>query len=271
MSMNEIQSAPVRRVNMAERQSEAWRPPLHSSAATGTEQAIAALRRFFDLQAGSAWPDLKSELARVQGKMLDVGCGSQPYRRLLSPDATYVGLDTIYAKAHFGYEMPDTLYYEGDTWPLPEHSIDYILCTETLEHVLQPDKMLAEAYRCLTPGGQIFITVPFSARWHFIPYDYWRYTPSSLKHLLEQAGFNDIRVYARGNALTVACYKTMALFLPLLFSPVDNPALKILARLGGLLTLPVLVLLAAIANLSLLLPGGDDCLGYTAFAKRRKE
>ena len=266
--MDEIQRPVSGRVNMAERQSENWRPPLHSPAVTGVQQAVAGLRRFFDLQAGSAWPDLKSELGAVQGRVMDVGCGSQPYRRLLSPAATYIGLDTIHAKAHFGYEMPDTLYYDGDKWPVEDGNLDYILCTETLEHVLHPEIMLAEAHRCLRPGGRMMITVPFSARWHFIPYDFWRYTPASLKYLLELAGFEDIAVYARGNALTVACYKNMALFLPLLFSPVANPLLRIAARLLGLLFLPLLFLLAAVGNLSLLGAGGDDCLGYTALVKR---
>jgi hypothetical protein len=39
-------------------------------------------------------------------------------------------------------------------------------------------------------------------------------------------------------------------------------------RVPGLLTLPLVILLAAIANLSLRSRGGDDCLGYTAIAVR---
>jgi hypothetical protein len=35
-----------------------------------------------------------------------------------------------------------------------------------------------------------------------------------------------------------------------------------------LLTLPAVILLAAIANLSLRSQGGDDCLGYTAVSVR---
>jgi len=186
----------------------------------------------------------------------------------LAPGATYIGLDTIHAKAHFGYEMPDTLYYDGNTWPIADETLDYILCTETLEHVLHPESMLAEAHRCLRPDGRMMITVPFSARWHFIPYDFWRYTPASLKYLLEQAGFKHITVYARGNALTVACYKNMALFLPLLFSPFANPLVRMVARLAGIVCLPILLALATVGNLSLLGGGGDDCLGYTVFTHR---
>jgi hypothetical protein len=68
----------------------------------------------------------------------------------------------------------------------------------------------------LRDDGQLILTVPFSARWHYVPYDYWRFTPSALRMLLERNGFSDVVVLARGNELTVACAKVMALILPFL-------------------------------------------------------
>ena len=112
------------------------------------------------------------------------------------------------------------------------------------------------------------MTVPFAARWHFIPYDYWRFTPSSLNYLLRQAGFIEVEVYARGNAVTVACYKVMALILSLLLSQSSNRLLLLIARVFGFLTSPGLIVLATIANISLKMQGGDDCLGYTVVAIR---
>ena len=167
--------------------------------------------------------------------------------------------------------MPDTTYYEGGRWPLSDESVDVVLSTETLEHVPDPPRFLAEAFRCLKPGGRVLLTVPFAARWHFIPHDYWRFTPSGLQRLLSAAGFSDIRVFARGNALTVACYKVMAVFLPLLLPQGKSLVPSILIRVLGLLTLPFVILLAAIGNLSLRHQGGDDCLGYTAIAVRPNE
>ena len=256
------------RANLTERQGEDWRPPIFKPIVTPQDRMIAAARRYFDVQAGSAWNDLSVILPKVKGSLLDVGCGAQPFRSLMPSDVRYTGIDTEDAGNHFGYEVPDTIYFTGEVWPLENQSLDNILCTETLEHVLEPCVLLREAYRCLRPGGQLILTVPFAARWHFIPHDYWRYTPSSLKHLLQTTGFEQITVYARGNALTVACYKTMALFLPLLFSPASNPLALVARRIGGVISLPLLVVLAVIANLSLKLPGGDDCLGYTALAVR---
>ena len=123
------------------------------------------------------------------------------------------------------------------------------------------------ALRCLRPGGRLLLTVPFAARWHFIPHDYWRYTPSGLHLLLTAAGFEDIHIAARGTPVTVACYKAMALLLGLLFGS-DAAPHSAASRLVGVACLPVLGLLAALGNLSLLADHGDDCLGYTVIAQR---
>ena len=204
------------RENLAERTAENWRPPQFKPPGGRLAAIAAGARRFFDLQAGSIWRDVAAELPSCRGVVLDVGCGAQPHRPLVHRDAEYIPIDTADAKDHFGYETPNTRYFSGDCWPVDDGSVDLVLCTEVLEHVLEPRRLLAEAKRCLRSGGRLLLTVPFAARWHFIPHDYWRYTPSSLKQLLRSAGFQSIAVYARGNAVTVACYKVMALLLPLL-------------------------------------------------------
>jgi SAM-dependent methyltransferase len=256
------------RTNMAEATSETWRPLLFSATNSRLTHFLARVRRFFDIQAGSAWRDLSAVLPSMEGTVLDVGCGAQPFRSLLNPAATYLGIDTDAAKAHFGYEMPDTTYFSGDTWPVTNAAVDVVLCTETLEHVLETRRFLSEAARCLAPGGTLLITVPFAARWHFIPYDFWRFTPSSINHLLTIAGFHSTRVYARGNALTVACYKAMTLILLLLMPQNESTGIRLLLRFTGVVLVPPFVLAAIVANLSLFGSGGDDCLGYTAFATR---
>jgi SAM-dependent methyltransferase len=260
-------SAPPRdRTEMTGRTGETWRPPKFSPP--GKQPFIDVLRRFVDLQAGSIWRDLAGQLPQVRGNVLDVGCGAQPYRELFPARASYRGIDTADAKANFGYDVPDTTYFDGDIWPVADQTIDFILCTETLEHVPDPRKLLAEAARCLKPGGKILLTTPFSARWHFIPHDYWRYTPSSLSILLSETGFVRTEVYARGNAVTVACYKAMALVLRLLLPQGFGFVGTWTLRLLSLPLIPCFVFFAVAANVSLLGSGGDDCLGYTAMAVR---
>ena len=259
------------RSNMVDATSESWRPQLFTASTSKLSLFLAGVRRFFDIQAGSGWRDLSAVLPSLQGTVLDVGCGAQPFRPLINPQATYLGIDTDEAKAHFGYEMPNTTYFSGDIWPVTDSSVNVVLCTETLEHVLETRRFLGEAARCLAPDGTLLLTIPFAARWHFIPYDYWRFTPSSLNHLLTTTGFHSVRVYARGNAYTVACYKVMTVLLLFLMPQSGSWISRLLLRLVGLLLLPLFVLLAMIANLSLRGSGGDDCLGYTVFAVRNGE
>lgn len=255
------------RPNFVEQKAEPWQPPPFSSTATVWGRLLARARRCLDLEAGSIWRDLARLLPACHGRILDVGCGAQPYRRLFPADASYVAIDSSEAKAHFGYEMPDTQYFDGPTWPVPDSAFDVVLATEVLEHVADTNLFLLEARRCLEPGGLLVLTVPFAARWHYIPHDYWRFTPSGIDKVLRTAGFADIVVYARGNELTVACYKAMALILPLLLGKSTGLVATAARRLVGLALMPFLLVFAGIANISLLGQGGNDCLGYTALAR----
>jgi SAM-dependent methyltransferase len=253
---------PARR-NLTERAAEDFKPPVFKPNLSARNRMENWLRRFLDLQAGSAWRDLKAELGEARGKLIDIGCGAQVYRELIPAHVVYRGIDTADAKARFGYSVPDTQYFEGDDWGVDDGTFDTALCTEVLEHIADPAAFLGRAFHCLRPGGRLVMTVPFAARWHFIPYDYWRFTPSSLHMLLTAAGFVDIGVTARGNPLTVACYKAMSLHLSLLFGSGG-----FFGRALGALLLPVLGVLALIANLTLSGDWGDDCLGYTITARR---
>ena len=73
------------RRNMVEASSESWRPQLFRETNTPLSLLLAAVRRFFDIQAGSAWRDLRAVLPALRGTVLDVGCGAQPFRSLVSP------------------------------------------------------------------------------------------------------------------------------------------------------------------------------------------
>jgi SAM-dependent methyltransferase len=251
------------RENFALRTSERWQPPAFRPPRTRRDRLAAAARRLLDLQAASIWRDLKVELASAYGDVLDVGAGAQPYRPLLPRGSRYRAIDVAAAGEDFGYRLLDTEYFEGDRWPVEEASVDVVLATETLEHVPEPATFLAEARRVLRPGGRVVLTVPFAARWHYIPHDYWCYTPSSLRNLLEAAGFGDVVVHARGDEVTVACYKLIALALPALLPPGGGIGP---GRIAAILSLPLLATLALVAHASLRGDGGVDCLGWTATA-----
>ena len=254
--------------NLLHYPSEHWRPPFYYRPHGRLQKLKTFFYQFFDLQAGTIYLHLSACLPTVEGDVLDVGCGIQPYRHLFPPEARYKGLDTIDSKKKFGYAAPDTVYFSGKKWPQKDRSVDFILCTETLEHVPDTKTFLREAYRCLRPGGTVLFTIPFEARWHFIPYDYWRFTPSGLELIFGQAGFSSIKVFGRGNQLTVVCYKAMAFVWSLLNPLPSNFFLRATCRIIGCLSLPLFFGAVLLANLTLWREGRVESLGYTLLAQR---
>jgi len=126
---------------------------------------------------------------RLLGRLLDVGCGSKPYRSLLNVNI-YIGLD-VDNETTRKRGVADQLY-DGNTFPFPDSSFDSVLCNQVLEHVFNPDPFLAEIERVLKPGGTCLLTVPFVWDEHEQPYDYARYSSFGLKYLLEKQGFQII-------------------------------------------------------------------------------
>jgi SAM-dependent methyltransferase len=264
--------ASLPREDLAARRGEAFRPPPHERASGRASRLKLALRRFADLQFGSTWRDLALLLPAVQGTLADVGCGAQPYRELLPSEVFYIGVDVEDSERQFGYRASGTRYYQGSVLPLDDGEADAVLCTETLEHVVEIAPFLKELARAVKPGGVLILTVPFAARWHFVPYDYWRFTPSALRLLLEEGGFGGVKVYARGGALAVAGYKVLGLVLVLLAGYGKQGPVSLLARCIGVGALPLALLAALLANLGIVYPGSaEDTLGYTVLAQKSRE
>lgn len=73
-----------------------------------------------------------------------------------------------------------------------------ILCSEVLEHVARPWLALPKIHEIMQPGGWIIVTTLTSFPIHGFPDDYYRYTPSGLKLLLEDAGFKNVHTENAG-------------------------------------------------------------------------
>ncbi len=56
---------------------------------------------------------------------------------------------------------------DQDPIPEPDGSMDLILASEVIEHLVNPRHVLAEVRRVLRPRGRVLVTVPNVAFWRF--------------------------------------------------------------------------------------------------------
>jgi SAM-dependent methyltransferase len=224
-----------------------------------------AWRSLFDVKLASIFVSIRDILPSVRGDVLEVGCGNQPYRFLFR-HASYRAIDHTRARAFVPSPRPDVTYYEGDTFPVCDESQDFVFHSEVLEHVENPDRFLAECHRVLRPGGRLLFTVPLNYRFHYIPYDYFRYTPSGLHLVLTRTGFRNISVVAQGTDVTTACHKILSIFFRLLREDVAMPW-RVLRGLMTIAVLPFLAIVHLVGLFSLLGAGSpNDPLGYLVVA-----
>lgn len=133
---------------------------------------------------------LKAHAGALRGLILDIGCGTKPYRNLF-PGNEYLGIE-VARESRFGSDREPDAYYDGKHLPIPDQSVESVLCSQVLEHVFEPAEFLAEIHRVLKPGGRLLLTVPFVWDEHEQPFDYARYSSFGLRHLMAKAGFRQL-------------------------------------------------------------------------------
>lgn len=137
----------------------------------------------------------------MNGKLLDVGCGSKPYITLFNVDE-YVGLEVDTPQTR-RFSSADYFYEVNSKFPFDNHSFDSILCNQVLEHVPSPDLFLEEINRVVRVNGRLLLTVPFVWGEHEKPNDFRRYTSFGIIDLLERNGFRIVFHSKIGNNASI--------------------------------------------------------------------
>ena len=108
----------------------------------------------------------------AHGKLIDIGCGTKPYKELFAPFVTkHVGVDheeTSHDKSNI--DLFGTAY----DIPVDNEAFDSAMCTAVLEHLEEPEPALKECFRVLKLGGYAIYSVPFIWHLHEAPRDFYR-------------------------------------------------------------------------------------------------
>ena len=201
-------------------------------------------------------------ITNLNGKLLDVGCGTKPYENICNVDE-YIGLE-IDDEGNRQHNYAD-VFYDGKTIPFEDKSFDSILSNQVFEHVFNPNQFLKEINRVTKVGGRFLITVPFVWDEHEQPYDYARYSSFGLKHILAENGFEIIEHRKSNNGIEV------------IFQLINDYLYKVIMTENVYFNLLIIILLMAPINmtgliLSKLLPRNNDLyLDNIVLAKKTKD
>jgi SAM-dependent methyltransferase len=135
-------------------------------------------------------------------RVLDAGAGACPYRSFFS-HCQYKALD--FKKLEENQLLGPSGYGELDYTcdihliPVSGASFDAVLCTEVLEHVTEPIRVVQEFSRILKPGGKLLLTAPLGSGLHQEPYHYYGgFTPYWYRKFFVEAGFERIIIEPNG-------------------------------------------------------------------------
>lgn len=136
---------------------------------------------------------LARHLRIVTGHVIDLGCGTAPYKHdILGVADSYIGVD--WKNTPHDQSGIDIFADLSVRLPFDDNGADTVVSFQVLEHVPEPVHFLSECFRLLKPGGRILVTTPFMWQVHETPHDYYRYTRYGLEYLLKKTGFSEIEV-----------------------------------------------------------------------------
>jgi ubiquinone/menaquinone biosynthesis C-methylase UbiE len=123
--------------------------------------------------------DLEMARKYMKSKVLDLGGGRRRSEFKEPEDATFIVLD-------INRDFQPAVLGDAHHLPFTGSAFDCVKCTELLEHVENPEKVVEEITRVLKPSGTLILSMPFNFGIHADPFDFQRFTDYKLRKMLEK-------------------------------------------------------------------------------------
>ncbi|PIS15698.1 hypothetical protein COT62_02355 [Candidatus Roizmanbacteria bacterium CG09_land_8_20_14_0_10_41_9] len=142
---------------------------------------------------------------RLKGNLIDIGCGSKPYKNYFSYIGNYRGIDfkTFSRNKDFPEDKPD--YYFNHSYvkslvlPFRDNQFGNAVSFQVLEHHADANRMISEMIRVTKSGGYLLISAPFIASLHESPHDYCRFTEYYFQKILKKYHCHILEIRKQGS------------------------------------------------------------------------
>jgi len=135
------------------------------------------------------------------GTVVDLGCGYGKYKGLIEQFSDkYISVDNKSSADQFNNNQTPNLDYVCDvsSTPLLDNYADTVICTEVIEHVPDPFKVMKEISRILKPGGYLILSSGWLTPYHPEPKDYWRFSHEGYEELCNRQNLKIVESHKQG-------------------------------------------------------------------------
>jgi SAM-dependent methyltransferase len=149
------------------------------------------------------------------GKLLDVGCSTGFLLNAARLRFEPTGVEPSRWAADYAGRQLKILVRRGtlEEAKFPDASFDVVTLVDVIEHLADPLSTLQEIRRVLKPGGLLYVVTPNIASlmarlmrsrwWGLRPAHIYYFSPRTLRHLLDKAGFEPILLRSYGRVFTL--------------------------------------------------------------------
>jgi SAM-dependent methyltransferase len=194
--------------------------------------------------------------------LLDVGAGEMPYK-IFCNNIRYTSQDFCKYDGKGDNKGIQTRTFNTDKVdivsdismiPVDDNSYSNIICTEVLEHVINPNDAIEEMFRILKPGGKLLIGVPGTSLLHFSPYHYYTgFKPNYFIKIFAENKLLVDRIVRVGSI-----YSVIALYIWFISQKISNVVFplkpSLLFRVVIIFTAPIIFMLLLLDKIKKLNP-----------------